>query len=97
MVALTKSSKRIRAEWRIFAPINMIITGSDNGLSPDRRQAIIWNNAGIVNYNLKNKLHWNLKRDSYMLIHLLMRENGCHIDDLHGTQEPHCLLAAVIY
>ena len=26
---------------------NLTIIGSDNGLSPDRRQAIIWNNAGI--------------------------------------------------
>ena len=24
------------------------IVGSDNGLSPVRRQAIIWNNAGIL-------------------------------------------------
>ena len=24
------------------------VTGSDNGLSPDRRQAIIWTNAGIL-------------------------------------------------
>ena len=24
------------------------IIGSDNGLSPDRRQAIIWTNAGIL-------------------------------------------------
>ena len=24
------------------------ILGSDNGLSPDRRQAIIWNNAGLL-------------------------------------------------
>ena len=27
---------------------NLIIIGSDNGLSPDRRQAIIWTNAGIL-------------------------------------------------
>ena len=27
---------------------NIIIIGSDNGLSPGRRQAIIWNNAGIL-------------------------------------------------
>ena len=27
---------------------NLTITGSDNGLSPDRRQAIIWTNAGIL-------------------------------------------------
>ena len=27
---------------------NLTITGSDNGLSPDRRQAIIWTNARIL-------------------------------------------------
>ena len=27
---------------------NLILIGSDNGLSPDRRQAIIWTNAGIL-------------------------------------------------
>ena len=27
---------------------NQTIIGSDNGLSPDRRQAIIWTNAGIL-------------------------------------------------
>ena len=27
---------------------NLTITGSDNGLSPDRRQAIIWTNDGLV-------------------------------------------------
>ena len=26
----------------------LIIIGSDNGLSPGRRQAIIWTNAGIL-------------------------------------------------
>ena len=26
----------------------LTIIGSDNGLSPDRRQAIIWNNAGLL-------------------------------------------------
>ena len=26
----------------------LIIIGSDNGLSPDQRQAIIWTNAGIL-------------------------------------------------
>ena len=26
----------------------LTVTGSDNGLSPDRRQAIIWTNAGIL-------------------------------------------------
>ena len=27
---------------------NLATIGSDNGLSPDRRQAIIWTNAGIL-------------------------------------------------
>ena len=27
---------------------NLTIIGSDNGLSPDRRQAIIWTNDGIL-------------------------------------------------
>ena len=40
---------------------NLTIIGSDNGLSPGRRQAIIWTKAGIL-FNLKhrNKLQWNL-------------------------------------
>ena len=32
--------------------------GSDNGLSPERRQAITWTNVGI----LLNKLQWNVNR-----------------------------------
>ena len=36
------------AEWRIFASVTQAITGSDNCLSPDRRQAIIRNNDGIL-------------------------------------------------
>ena len=35
-----------RGEWRIFASINYGIIGSDDGLSPVRRQAIIWTNDG---------------------------------------------------
>ena len=48
----------------------LTIIGSDNGLSPGRRQAIsrtmqCWD---IVNWNLRNKLQWNLKRNSYIFI-----------------------------
>ena len=32
----------------IYASLNWVIIGSDNGLSPVRRQAIIWTNAGIL-------------------------------------------------
>ena len=37
----------IEAEWCIYASVNFII-GSDNGLSPGRRQAIICTIAGIL-------------------------------------------------
>ena len=33
---------------RIYASVNYTITGSDNGLSPGRRQAIILTNDGIL-------------------------------------------------
>ena len=37
----------IEAEWRICVG-KLTILGSDNGLAPGRRQAIIWTNAGIL-------------------------------------------------
>ena len=39
----------------------LTIIGSDNGLSPERRKAIIWTNAGIL-------LHWNSNRNSSIFI-----------------------------
>ena len=42
---------------------------SNNGLSPGRQQAIIWNNAGnFVNWTLRNKLQWNFNRNSHIFI-----------------------------
>ena len=38
----------IEVEWRIYASGDSVIIGADNGLSPMRRQAIIWTNAGIL-------------------------------------------------
>ena len=35
-------------QWSINASVNYTIIGSDNGLSPDQRQAIILTNAGIL-------------------------------------------------
>ena len=40
--------KLIEAEWRIYASFSWVIIGLDNGLSPVRRQAIIWTNTGIL-------------------------------------------------
>ena len=54
----------------------LIITGSDNGLSPDRRQAIIWTNAGLLSIGplrtyfsenivkKKNNFHWKNAREN---------------------------------
>ena len=44
----------------------LIIIGSDNGLSPGRRQAIIWTNYWIL--FIRSKLQRNLKRNSYIFI-----------------------------
>ena len=42
----------------------LTIIGSDNGLSPGRRQAIIWTNAGILLIGtLGTKLKWNFNRN----------------------------------
>ena len=38
----------IDAEWRTYASGNYTIIGSDNGLSPFRRKAIIWINTAIL-------------------------------------------------
>ena len=38
----------IEAEWCLYAPINYTVIGLDNGVSPDRRQAIIWTNTGLL-------------------------------------------------
>ena len=40
--------QRIEAEWCIYASVSYVIIGSDNGLLPNRHQAIIWTNAGIL-------------------------------------------------
>ena len=50
----------------------LTIIGSDNHLSPGRRQAIIWTIAGIFNCTLGNKLQWNFNRNSNICI----RENA---------------------
>ena len=37
---------------------NLTIIGSDNGLSPGRRQAIIWTNTGILLMNAPTTFEW---------------------------------------
>ena len=57
-------------------------TGSDNSLSPGRRQAFIWTNAGILLIWPKNKLQWNFNHTfSFKKIPLKM---------LSGKWRPFC-------
>ena len=49
--------------------------GSDNGLSPGRRQAIIWTNAEIVKWTLRNKLQSNFIWNSKVFIKDNVLEN----------------------
>ena len=54
--------------------------GSDDGLSPGRCQAIIWTStANIVYWTLRNKLQWNLNRNSYIFIQENAFENVVHL------------------
>ena len=48
---LFRLALNVLAHWGRVTHIcvsKLTIIGSDNGLSPDRRQAIIWTNAGIL-------------------------------------------------
>ena len=58
--------------------IKLSIIVADNGLSPDRHQAIIWTNAGwnIVNWTLRSILQWNIYRNSYILIQENLFQNA---------------------
>ena len=56
----------------------LTIIGSDNGLSPGRRQAIIWTNAGISLIWILGR-QWNLKRDSYIFNQENAFDNICEM------------------
>ena len=66
---------------------NLTIIGPDNGLSPGRRQAIIWTNDGIL---LVNKLQWNLNQNSNIFIHKSMFESVvCEMASI--SSRPQCV------
>ena len=48
LLCITCISQLIEAEWHNMCISNLTIIGSDNGLSPVWRQAIIWTNAWIL-------------------------------------------------
>ena len=47
-ICMSLSLKKNEAEWRIYEAPPKAIIGSDNGLSPVRRQAIICTNYGLL-------------------------------------------------
>ena len=65
---------------------NLTIIGSDNGLSPSRRQAIIWTNAGIL---LFGPLATNFN-DIFIEIHIFSFKK-IHLKMSSGKLRPFCL------
>ena len=48
----------IQAWWCIYAGVNWVSIGSDNGLVPNRHQAIIWINVDLLSFiPVRTKLH----------------------------------------
>ena len=70
---------------------NLTIIGSDNALSPGRRQAIIWTNAGIL---LIEPLGTNF---SEILIEInTFSFKKMHLKKLSGKWRPFCLCLNVL-
>ena len=66
--------KLISPLCRIYAAVNRVSIGSDNGLSPIRRQAIIWTNAGILSigplWTNFSEIRIEIHNFSFMRMHL---------------------------
>ena len=62
----------------IYAPVKLITIGSDDGLSPGRRQAIIWTNAGTL---LMSKILGEIHTLSFkeMYLKTLSRNGGLFV------------------
>ena len=69
----------------------LIIIGSDNGLSPDRRQAIIWTNAGLLSIgSLRTYFNENLIKNATIFIDENARENVvCEMASIYSR--PQCV------
>ena len=82
--------KLIEAERRIYASVNYAIIGPDNALSPDRRQAIIRTNAGIL---LIGPLGTNFS-EIFIEIHTFSF-NKIHLKISYGKWRTFCLCPTV--
>ena len=59
--AKTPVSKVLAFRFLTICVGHLTIIGSDDDLSPGRRQAIMWTNYGILS---RNKLQWNFNRNA---------------------------------
>ena len=74
------SNITIEAEWRIYASVKHTNIGSDNGLSPGRRRAIIWTSAGILLIGPLGIILSEILIEIYLLSFKKMRlRNGSHL------------------
>ena len=71
LLGQTLPNKEVQTNKHICASKRTIIS-SYNGLAPSRNLNQCWN---TVNSNLRNKLQWNLERNSYIFIHENVFEN----------------------
>ena len=69
----------------MYASLNWVNIGSDNGLAPNRRQAIIWTNAGIL---LIGPLGTNFS-EILPEIHIFSSKN-MHLKMSSGKWRPFC-------
>ena len=90
-IALIMTSLQWLTHWGRVTHIDLCIgkltiIGSDNGLSPDRRQAIIWTNAGIL---LIGPLGTKLS-EILIAIHIFSFKK-MHLKMSSGKWQPSCL------
>ena len=74
LISINSSPHLVPHICRIYASVNRVSIGSDNGLSPIRRQAIIWTNAGLLLIGLLgtnfNEILIKLQNFSFTRLHL---------------------------
>ena len=58
--------KSLRSTDEYICVGEFTIIGSDNDLAPDRPQAIVYTNAGVLLIRASGKNQWNLKQNSYI-------------------------------
>ena len=75
----------------VYVAVNITIIGSDNDLSPDLHQAIIWSNAGIF---LIRPLGTNFS-ETLIEIHIFSLKK-MHLKMLSGNSRPFCLSSNVL-